>query len=95
MSPKTSVAVFIYENATEVAFFQQQGKELAQQADFFVGLTQADLARQFKLLDTSPALWKRRQSSLSDEEKLFCQCKTGEVRWLPTASRPDICARLA
>ena len=46
-------------------------------------------------METSPALWKRRQGPLSDEEKLLCQCKMGELCWLATASRPDICAQLA
>ena len=71
------------------------GAELAQKADFSVELTQAEFTRQLQLLAASPALWKRRQSPLSDEEKLLCQCKMGESRWPATVSRPDICARLA
>ena len=46
-------------------------------------------------MDTSPELRKRRQSPPSDEEKLLCQGKMGELRRLATASRPDICDRLA
>ena len=69
--------------------------ELAQKSDFAVELTQAEFTRQLKFMDTSPALRKRRQNSLSDEEKLLCQGKMGELCWLATVSRPDICARLA
>ena len=69
--------------------------ELTQKADFSVELTQAEFTRQLQFLDTSPALWKRRQNPLSDEGKLLCQCKMGELRWLATVSRPDIRARLA
>ena len=54
-----------------------------------------EFTRQLKLLDTSPALWKRRGRPLPDEEKLLCQCKMGELCWLAAVSRPDICARLA
>ena len=66
-----------------------------QQLDFSVALTQADVTRQLQPLETSADLWKRRQYPLSDEEKLLCQCKMGELCWLATVSRPDICARLA
>ena len=52
------------------------GMELAQKADFSVELTQAEFTRQLKLLATSPALWKRRQSALSDEEN-----RSVNVRW--------------
>ena len=75
--------------------FVHVGMELVQQLDFSATLTQAEFTRQLQFLDTSPALWKRRQHSLSDEEKLQCQCKMGELCWLATASGPDICARLA
>ena len=75
--------------------FVHVGMELAQKADFSVELTQAEFMRQLQFLDTSPALWERRQNPLSDGEKLLCQCKMGELRWLATVSRPDIRARLA
>ena len=75
--------------------FVHVGMELARKADFSVELTQAEFTRQLQFLDTSSALWKRRQTPLSDEEKLLCQCKMGELCWLATDSRPDICARLA
>ena len=47
------------------------GVELVQKADFSVELTQAEFTRQLELMDTSPALWKRRQLPLSDENKLL------------------------
>ena len=75
--------------------FVHVGMEFVQKADFSGGLTQAEFTRHSELIDTSPELWKRRRRPLSDEEKLLCQCKTGELCWLATVSRPDICARLA
>ena len=75
--------------------FVHVGMELAQKADFSVELTQAEYTRQLQFLDTSPASWKRRRNPLPDEEKSLCQCKMGELCWLATVSRPDICARLA
>ena len=71
------------------------GMELAQKADFSVDLTQAEFAQQLELLDAPPALWKRRRNPLTGKEKWLRQRKMGELRWLATASRPDICARLA
>ena len=71
------------------------GMELVQKADFSVELTQEEFTRQSKFLDMSPALWNRRQSPPSDEEKLLCQGKMGELRRLATVSRPDMCAPLA
>ena len=71
------------------------GMELSQQPDFSVTLTQKEFTCRLQPLETSPALWKRRQGPLSDEEKLLRQCKMGELCWLATVSRPDICARLA
>ena len=46
-------------------------------------------------MDTSPILWADRQKPLGVEDKLLRQCKLGELCWLATVSRPDICARLA
>ena len=57
--------------------FVHVGAELAQHADFSVTLTQAEFTSHLQFLDTSPALWKRRQNPLSDEGKLLCQCKMG------------------
>ena len=71
------------------------GLELPQEADFSIELTQAEFATQLQPLETCPALWKARQRPLPDDEKLKCQCKLGELCWLATVSRPDICARLA
>ena len=36
-----------------------------------------------------------RQKTMSLEDTELRQCKIGELCWLATASRPDICARLA
>ena len=73
--------------------FVHVGMELVRQSDSSVTPMQAEFTSHLLFLDTSPALWERRQNPLSDEEKLLCQCKMGELRWLATVSRPDICAR--
>ena len=75
--------------------FVHVGMELAQLPDFSATLTQEEFTSRLQPMETSPALLKRRQGPLSDEGKLLCQCKMGELCWLATASRPDICARLA
>ena len=75
--------------------FVRVGMELAQLPNFSVTLTQKEFTSRLQPMETSPALWKRRQGPHSDEEKLLCQCKMGELCWLATVSRPDICARLA
>ena len=64
--------------------FVRVGVELARKGDFSVTLTQAGFTRQLILLDTTSALWKRRQRPLSDEGKLLRQYKMGELRWLAT-----------
>ena len=83
-------ALKVQENA-----FVHVGMELAQRQDFSVTLTQADFTRQLQPLETSTALGTRRQRPLTDDERLLCQCKMGELCWLATVSRPDICASLA
>ena len=72
--------------------FMHVGLELVQSPDFSVTLTQEEFTRRLQPLETSPELWKRRQGPLSEDEKLLCQCKMGELCWLATVSRPDICA---
>ena len=46
-------------------------------------------------LGTSPQLWAARQKLLPPEDVELRQCKLGKLCWLGTASRPDICARMA
>ena len=46
-------------------------------------------------ITTSPSLWTDRNRPLADEELQVCQSKLGELCWLATVSRPDICSRLA
>ena len=75
--------------------FVHVGMELAQDSSFSVTLTQKDFTEKLKPLGTSPRLWAARQKLLSPEDVKLCQCKLGELCWLATVSRPDICARLA
>ena len=71
------------------------GMGLAQEKDFSMTLTQADFAKNLKLLPTSPELWARRREPLSTLYVKLRTCKLGELGWVATASQPDICARLA
>ena len=71
------------------------GMEFSQNNSFSVTLTQKDFAEKLKPLGTSPQLWDAPQKLLSPEHVKLCQCKLGELCWLATISRPDICARLA
>ena len=75
--------------------FVRIGMELSQDKSFSVTLTQKDFAEKLKPLGTSPQLRAARQKVLSPEDVELRQCKLGELCWLATVSRPDICARLA
>ena len=75
--------------------FDHVGMELAQDHTFSVTLTQGDFATDLQPFLTTPKLRAARQKLLSPEGGHMCQCKLGELRWLATVSRPDICARLA
>ena len=69
--------------------------ELSQDSSFSIALTQKDFAEKLQPLGTSPQLWAARRKLLSPEDVKLRQCKLGELCWLATVSRPDICARLA
>ena len=90
---------FLEQRFGELKFQETQfvhvGMELSQAADCSVLLTQEEFTRQLSPLATSTDLWNRRQRPLTDGEILARQCKLGELCWLATVSRPDICARLA
>ena len=60
-----------------------------------MGITQRTFADLPYPIETSPSLWKDRTRRLRYEELLICQRKLGELCWLATAPRTDICARFA
>ena len=69
--------------------------ELAQESDFPVTQTQDGFARNSRPLPPSSQAWAARRKTLSIEDVKLRQCKLGELGWLVSVSRPDICARLA
>ena len=71
------------------------GMKLAQERDFSATLTQADFSKSAKLLPTPPSLCAGGKEALSMDFAKLRQCKLGELRWVATVSRPDVCARLA
>ena len=71
------------------------GMELAQESDFPVTQTQDGFARNSRPLPPSSQAWAARRKTLSIEDVKLRQCKLGELGWLVSVSRPDICARLA
>ena len=75
--------------------FAHIGMDVPQEDDGSVANPQTTYADLLRPIAASPSLWKDRNSPLSDEELQICQGKLGEPCWLATASRPDICARLA
>ena len=75
--------------------FVHVGIELNQEANFSATLTQEGFAKNPHPLGTSPELRAARQKLLSPEDVKLRQCKLGELCWLATVSRPDICATLA
>ena len=79
----------IYENIVHV------GAELPQADGFLLLLTQERFANAPDPIPTTPSLWASRQRHLSMKEIWMRQRNLGELRRLATASRPNICARLA
>ena len=73
--------------------FAHVSMELVQAADFPVTLTQGEIAQSLKPFPTSPQFWSARQTMSSLEDMKLRQCKLGELHWLATVSRPDICTR--
>ena len=71
------------------------GMDIVQKLDGSVEITQKNFTDILSPIPTSPSLWKVRNRPLDDEELQVCQSKLGELCWLATVSRPDICARLA
>ena len=71
------------------------GVELARERDFSAPLKQDEFATNSQPLPTSPQLWAARQKTLSSDDVKLRRRKLGELCWLATVSRPDICARLA
>ena len=71
------------------------GIELPREEDLSATLTQADFTKDVKFLPTPPAFRAGRKEPSSMEYIELRQRKFGELRWVATVSRPDICARLA
>ena len=69
--------------------------ELRQEKDYSVRWTQVESTSKLAPAETSPGLRAARQRLPPPEDVLRRQCTLGELRWLVTALRPDICARLA
>ena len=69
--------------------------DVLQKNDGYVEITRGTFADLLCYTNTSPSLWMDRNRPLDDEELQICQSKLGELCWLETASRPDMCARLA
>ena len=73
--------------------FVHVGMELAQGHALAVAHTPSDFARNLRPIPTTPKLRAARQKLLAPEDVHMCQCRLVELRWLATASRPDIRAR--
>ena len=75
--------------------FARIGMEALQGKDGSVEITQETSTDLLDPTATSPSLRRDRNRALTDEELQTCRSKLGELCWLATVSRPDICARLA
>ena len=69
--------------------------DLAQGSDFSVTPKQGEFTKNLQPLPATPKLRAVRRQSLSVGDSKLRACKLGELCWVGTASRPDICARLA
>ena len=74
--------------------FVDVGMVLAQEKDFSATLTQEDFTTNLKLLPTSPAFWAGRKNPPRMDYAKLRRCKLGDLRWVATEARPDICACL-
>ena len=72
--------------------FAQVGMELPQEKDFSVKLTQEEFTKGLKPTPSPPGFWDFRRRRLSSDEIKLRRCELGELRWVATVSRPDICA---
>ena len=75
--------------------FTHVGMELAQTGDFSITVTQKASADELQVLPKTSVFWNSRKRPLGSEKVSSCPRKFGELCWLATAPRPDICARLA
>ena len=75
--------------------FTHIGMDVLQKNDGSAEIAQKTFTDLLCPIATSPSLWRDRNRALSDEELQTCQSKLGELCWLATVSRRDICARLA
>ena len=75
--------------------FTHMGVEVLQKKDGSAEVTQKTFSDLLCPIATSASLWRDRNRPLNDEEPQICRSKLGELFWLATVSRQDICARLA
>ena len=69
--------------------------ESPRKKDYSERLTRTGFTPEITPVEPAPALWAARQQLLCHEDVFRRQRKSGKLRWLATASRRDICARLA
>ena len=70
-------------NLRELSFVHVS-MEIARGHAFSATRTQSDFAQNLQSLLTTPKLWGARQKLPSPEDVHPCQCKLGELCWLPT-----------
>ena len=75
--------------------FTHIGMDVPQKDDGSAEITQKSLTDLLRPIATSSSLWRDRNRFLSDEEPQICQSKPGDLCFLATVPRPDVCARLA
>ena len=73
--------------------FVRMSMVLAQAKDFSATLTREDSTENLELLPAPPGLWGGRGEPVSSDETKMRQSKLGELCWVATFSRPDICAQ--
>ena len=69
--------------------------ELPKEKEYSARLAQAEFTSKSAPMATFPSPWAARPQSRAPGNVLRRECKLGELRWLPTVSRPDLCARPA
>ena len=75
--------------------FTHVGMDILQKKDSSIAITQKTFRGDLQLLQTSADLRGQRQRPLDPSDIHDRQCVLGELCWLATTSRQDICPRLA
>ena len=74
--------------------FTHVGMELEPLEDYSVRISQREYISRLEYLKLLDGAWARRAQPLDPGQIESCQSKLGELSWVATTSRPDLCVRV-